>query len=174
MPSHHEKRVLPHRPEQLFALVADIERYPEFLPWCIAARDNRREAVDGGEIVWSDLVIGFKLVRERFTSKVTLTPGTGGEPPRIDVEYVDGPMKYLRNHWVFRPAPGGHCEIDFYVDFEFRSKMLQRLIGVLFHEAISRMVAAFERRAATLYGTASAAERDVGIASTTAENVSGS
>lgn len=158
MPSHHELRVLPHSPEQLYGLVADIERYPEFLPWCIAARNNRRETIPTGEIVWSDLVIGFKLVRERFTSKVTLTPGAAGEAPRIDVEYVDGPMKFLRNHWVFRPAPEGSCEggceIDFFVDFEFRSKILQRLIGVLFHEAISRMVAAFERRASVLYGPA--------------------
>jgi coenzyme Q-binding protein COQ10 len=161
MPAHHEKRVLPHSPDQLFALVADIERYPEFLPWCIAARNNRREATAGGETVWSDLVIGFKLVRERFTSKVTLLPGADGEPPRIDVEYVDGPMKYLRNHWVFRPTGNGHCEIDFYVDFEFRSRMLQRLIGVLFHEAVSRMVAAFERRAAALYGTERATASDV-------------
>lgn len=157
MPAHHEKRVLPHDPQKLYALVADIERYPEFLPWCLAARNNRREATQEGEIVWSDLVIGFKLVRERFTSKVTLTPGggeTGDEPPRIDVEYIDGPMKYLHNHWIFRPAPEGDgCEIEFFVDFEFRSKLLQRIIGVLFHEAVSRMVVAFEKRADALYGT---------------------
>jgi coenzyme Q-binding protein COQ10 len=157
MPSHHELRVLPYSPQHLYDLVGDIERYPEFLPWCLAARNNRRERTATGEIIWSDLVIGFRLVRERFTSKVTLTPAAGGEPPRIDVEYVDGPMQYLRNHWVFRPTPDGGCEIDFFVDFEFRSKMLQRLIGVLFHEAVSRMVAAFERRAAALYGSPDAA-----------------
>jgi coenzyme Q-binding protein COQ10 len=157
MPSHHEKRTLPHRPDQLYALVADIESYPEFLPWCLAARNTRRERTASGEIVWSDLVIGFRLVRERFTSKVTLTPGDAGEPPRIDVEYIQGPLKYLKNHWVFRPAPGGGCEIDFFVDFEFRSRILQRLIGVLFHEAITRMVAAFEKRANDLYGTPDAA-----------------
>lgn len=159
MPSHHEKRVLPWSPQQLYALVGDIERYPEFLPWCLAARNNRRERTEDGEIVWSDLVIGFKLVRERFTSKVTLHPGggPGNAPPRIDVEYVDGPMKYLQNHWVFRPASeagdGGGCELEFFVDFEFRSRLLQKLIGALFHEAVTRMVAAFEKRAAALYGT---------------------
>ena len=153
MPSHHEKRALPYSPEQLYVLVADIESYPEFLPWCLAARNNKRETTDTGEIVWSDLVIGFRLVREKFTSKVTLTPEESGQPPRIDVEYIDGPLKYLRNHWVFEPAPGGGCEIDFFVDFEFRSKMLQRLIGALFHEAVTRMVRAFETRAHALYDT---------------------
>ena len=97
-------------------------------------------------------MIWFKLVRERFTSKVTLIPGHDDKPPRIDVEYVDGPLKYLRNHWVFEPLADGGCEIDFFVDFEFRSRMLQRLIGVLFHEAVTRMVAAFEKRALVLYG----------------------
>jgi coenzyme Q-binding protein COQ10 len=152
MPSHHEKRVLPHSPEKLYALVADIERYPEFLPWCLAARNNRREQTPTGEIIWSDLVIGFKLVRERFTSKVTLTPVTGDAPPRIDVEYVDGPLKYLNNHWVFVETADGGCEIDFFVDFEFRSRLLQGLIGALFHEAVMRMVRAFEKRADALYG----------------------
>jgi coenzyme Q-binding protein COQ10 len=152
MPSYGEKRVLPHSPEKLFALVADVERYPEFLPWCIAARNNRREDTPTGEIIWSDLVIGFKLVRERFTSKVTLTPGTDDDPPRIDVEYVDGPLKYLHNHWIFAPTAEGGCEIDFFVDFEFRSRLLQGLIGALFHEAVMRMVRAFEKRADALYG----------------------
>ncbi len=152
MPSHKEKRVLPYRPEQMFDLVADIETYPEFLPWCLAARNRKREKVDDGEIVWSDLVVGFKLVRERFTSKVHLRPGEDGEPSRIDVEYVDGPLKFLRNHWVFEPHGDGGCEIDFFVEFEFRSRILQKMIGALFHEAVSRMVAAFERRAGELYG----------------------
>jgi coenzyme Q-binding protein COQ10 len=152
MPAHHEKRVLLHSPDQLYALVADIESYPEFLPWCLAARNNRRERRGASEIVWSDLVIGFRFVREHFASKVTLTPGDGENSPRIDVEYVDGPLRYLRNHWVFDPGPGGGCEIDFFVDFEFRSKVLQRLIGALFHEAVTRMVRAFEKRAQDLYG----------------------
>lgn len=152
MPSHKEIKVLPYTPDQLFALVADIESYPEFLPWCLAARNRKREHVSDGEIVWSDLVVGFKLIRERFTSKVTLAPGGKLEDPRIDVEYVDGPLKFLRNHWVFVPHGDGGCEIDFYVEFEFRSRIFEKMIGALFHEAVSRMVGAFEKRADALYG----------------------
>jgi coenzyme Q-binding protein COQ10 len=136
----------------MYDLVADIERYPEFLPWCIAARNKKREQAGSGEIVWSDLVVGFKLVRERFTSKVTLTPPIDDKDARIDVEYVDGPLKFLRNHWVFMPGKDGGCEIDFFVEFEFRNKLLQKLIGTLFHEAVTRMVGAFEKRADALYG----------------------
>lgn len=137
----------------MYDLVADIERYPEFLPWCLAARNRKREPAGSGEIVWSDLVVGFKLVRERFTSKVTLTPPAASENARIDVEYVDGPLKFLRNHWVFLPGKDGGCEIDFFVEFEFRNKLLQKLIGTLFHEAVTRMVGAFEKRADALYGS---------------------
>jgi coenzyme Q-binding protein COQ10 len=152
VPSHKEIKVLPYTPYQLFALVADIESYPEFLPWCLAARNRKREKASDGEIVWSDLVVGFRLIRERFTSKVTLTPGGDADDPRIDVEYVDGPLKFLRNHWVFVPHGDGGCEIDFYVEFEFRSRIFEKMIGALFHEAVSRMVGAFEKRADALYG----------------------
>ena len=143
--------MLPYTPDQLYALVGDIENYPVFLPWCIAARNRKREDGDDCLIIWSDLVIGFKLIRERFTSKVTLKPGHDAEHARIDVEYVDGPLKFLRNHWVFVPREDGACEIDFYVEFEFRSRILEKIIGTLFHEAVSRMVGAFEKRAAELY-----------------------
>ncbi len=143
MPTHAERRVLPYTSEQLFKLVSEIERYPEFLPWCIAARHRKRE----GNVVWSDLIIGFRMIREKFTSKVTLDA-----PNKIDVEYVDGPLRYLRNHWEFIDLPDGCCEIDFYVEFEFKSKILQKLIGALFHEAVTRMVRAFEARARDLYG----------------------
>ena len=142
MATHAEKRVLPYSPEQLFDLVADIERYPEFLPWCRAARITRRE----GDVVYADLVIGFKVFRERFTSKVTLC-----KPNAVDVQYVTGPMRYLNNHWRFVPHERG-CLIDFYIDFEFRSAIVQRVIGVLFNEAARRMVSAFEARAKQLYG----------------------
>jgi coenzyme Q-binding protein COQ10 len=144
MPTHAEKRELPYRPEQLFDLVADIERYPEFLPWCVAARVRSR---DDNAIV-ADLVIGFKMVRERFTSRVKLDRAN----LRIDVAYAEGPFRYLNNHWRFEPLPNGHCRIDFYVDFEFHSPILQRIIGVLFNEAVKRMVHAFENRARRLYG----------------------
>ncbi len=142
MPTHTEQRVLPYTPEQLFALVADIERYPEFLPWCVAARIRERST----DFISADLVIGFKLFRERFTSNVKLDP-----PGRIDVTYAEGPFRYLNNHWIFERVPGG-CRIDFFVDFEFKSRLLQKAIELLFGEAVRRMVAAFEARARQLYG----------------------
>ncbi len=159
MLTHKEIRIVPHSPKQLYELVADIEKYPDFLPWCIAARNRSREPVENGELVTADMVIGFKMFRERVTSKVTLHPpgdgaDGGGNHGRIDVEYVEGPLKYLQNHWVFVPADGGGCEIDFFVDFEFRSRLLQKIVGALFHEAVSRMVASFERRATALFGPA--------------------
>lgn len=142
MPTHAERRTLPFTPEQLFALVADVEKYPEFLPWCVGARIRRRQ---GNEIL-ADLIVGFKMFRERFTSRVTLTPSD-----RIDVAYSEGPFKYLDNHWLFEADGKGGCIIDFYVDFEFRSRVLQSLIGMVFNEAVSRMVSAFEKRARDLY-----------------------
>jgi coenzyme Q-binding protein COQ10 len=142
MPTHAEQRIVPYTPEQMYALVADIERYPEFLPWCVAARIRERRA----DFVSADLVIGFKVFRERFTSNVTLDP-----PDRIDVTYAEGPFRYLNNHWSFERVPGG-CRIEFFVDFEFKSRVLQKVIEVLFGEAVRRMVAAFDGRARQLYG----------------------
>lgn len=147
MPTHAEKKVLPYTPEQMYRLVADVERYPEFLPWCLAARIRRRD----GNVMWADLVIGFKMVRERFTSRVELNEADC----RIDVQYTEGPFKYLNNHWIFLPHQAGCC-VDFYVDFEFRSKMLQKIMGLLFNEAVRRMVQAFETRAGELYAPAAA------------------
>jgi len=147
MPTHAEKRVLPYSQAQLFDLVADVERYPEFLPWCLAARVRERSA----NAITADLLIGFRMVRERFTSRVVLE-----RPNRIDVSYSKGPFRYLNNHWEFIAQPDGRCLIDFYVDFEFRSRLLQRLIEVLFNEAVRRMVSAFEARARALYGAAPA------------------
>jgi coenzyme Q-binding protein COQ10 len=143
MPTHAEQRLLPYTDQQLFDLVADVERYPEFLPWCLGARIREKSPT----IIVADLLIGFKMVRERFTSRVELE-----RPRRIDVAYTDGPFRYLNNHWEFIPQAGGGCLIDFYVDFEFRSRMLQRIIGMLFNEAVRRMVGAFEGRARQLYG----------------------
>jgi coenzyme Q-binding protein COQ10 len=127
----------------MYALVADVERYPEFLPWCMAARIRERRS----DFIDADLIIGFRLFRERFTSHVKLDP-----PSRIDVTYAEGPFRYLDNHWTFERVPGG-CRIDFFVDFEFKSRLLQRVIQVLFGEAVKRMVAAFEGRARQLYGS---------------------
>ncbi len=142
MPTHAEKRFLPYTPEQVFDLVADIERYPEFLPWCVGARIRERR----DNVILGDLLIGWRMVRERFTSRVTLN-----RPDRIDVEYTEGPFKYLKNHWALERQPGG-CLVDFYVDFEFRSRFLQGVISALFNEAVKRMVSAFEKRAKELYG----------------------
>lgn len=144
MPTHAEKRVVHQSPGQLFDLVADIERYPEFLPWCIGARIKRRD----GRVLHADLVIGYKLIRERFTSRVD----PQRDRMRIDVAYTEGPFRYLNNHWVFEPHPDG-CMIDFYVDFEFHNRMLQSVIGLFFNEAVRRMVQAFETRADDLYGS---------------------
>ena len=145
MPTHAEQRLRPYKPEQLFDLGADIESYPQFLPWCLAARIRKRE----GDMIEADLVIGFKMIRERFTSRVHLNRSE----MRIDVSYAEGPFRYLNNHWKFQPEPNGGCLVDFYVDFEFRSALLQKIIGALFNEAVRRMVAAFETRARRLYGT---------------------
>ena len=144
MPTHAEQRHLPYTPDQLYQLVADVEKYPRFLPWCKACRITRREDMS----FWADLIVSFKVYRERFGSKVTLHD----KDLLIDVEYIDGPFKYLNNHWKFVDAGDGGCIVDFYVDFEFKNRVLQNLIGLLFNEAVRRMVAAFEARAKDLYG----------------------
>lgn len=142
MTVHSEKRVLPYSPEQLYALVADVKSYPEFLPWCMAARIRHQDDY----ALEADLIIGFQMFRERFTSYVTLDP----DDLEIKVEYAEGPFKYLTNEWRFLEHDDG-CEIDFYVDFEFNSRLLQSVIETLFTEAVRRMVGAFETRADALY-----------------------
>ncbi len=142
MPTHAEKRELPYSPEQLFELVAAIERYPEFIPWCRAVRVIRRDS----DSITADVVVGFKVFRERFTCVVTLAP-----PSAVDVAYLKGPLRYLNNHWRFIANPQGGCTLDFYVDFEFHSALMQRVIKLLFNEAVRRMVSAFETRARALY-----------------------
>lgn len=144
MHSHSERRIVPHRAEQIFDLIADVDRYPEFLPWCVAARVLSRSETE----MRADLAIGFKGIRERFTSRVALDrPNL-----QIDVHYEKGPFKYLHNHWRFEPLDGNKCGIDFHVEFEFRSHILEVLMGRLFDEAVRRMVRAFENRADALYG----------------------
>lgn len=148
MPTHSEKRKLPYTARQMYDLVADVARYPEFLPWTAAARiRSRTPRDDGAEVVEADLVISFKVFRERFGSRVTLWP----DEMRIDTEYLDGPFRYMKSNWAFRDVEGG-CEVEFFVDFEFRNAILQRVIGVVFDEAMRRVVRAFEARAQSLYG----------------------
>lgn len=139
---------MPYRARQIYDLVADVERYPEFLPWTAAARIRSRRPIDGGEVMDADLVISFKVFRERFGSRVTLYPQEG----RIETVYIDGPFRHMKSHWTVRDAEGGGCIVDFHVDFEFRNPVLRRLIGVVFDEAMRRVVRAFEARARALYG----------------------
>jgi coenzyme Q-binding protein COQ10 len=149
VPTHAEKRVLPHTPQQLFDLVADMERYSEFLPWCLAVRIKSREE---NKLV-AEIIIGFKMFRERFSSCDVLSPPDQdhGGAGRIDVTYEEGPFRYLNNHWIFEPHEKG-CLLYFFIDFEFRSAVMKRLMGGLFNEAAGHMVTAFEMRARELYG----------------------
>ena len=142
MPKHAETRHLPYSAEQMFDLVADVKRYPEFLPWVTAMRVRK----DGATETVADMIVGFKGLRETFTSRV--------EKHRADtihVEYVDGPLKYLRNDWRFRPEGEG-CAVDFQVDFAFKNRVFEMLAGQVFGTALRRMIGAFETRAAELYG----------------------
>lgn len=147
MPTHTETRTLPYSAQQMYDLVADVARYPEFLPWCAAARVRSVTPEGDHEVMKADLVISFKVFRERFGSRVTLWP----EARRIETAYLDGPFKYMVSQWAFRDVDGG-SEIDFFVDFEFRNAILQSVIGVVFNDAMQRIVRAFERRATELYG----------------------
>ena len=142
MPTYAERKIVPYRPDQLFDLVADVGRYPEFLPWCVGARVRTRTETQ----LVADLTIGFGPLRESFTSRVTLE-----RPSRIRVRYENGPFRYLNNQWMFEPHPRG-CAVDFFVDFEFRSRILRAAMNVVFNEAVRRMVNAFERRARAVYG----------------------
>ena len=144
MATHSEQRSLPHSSEQLFGLVADVEKYPEFLPWCVGARIRSRES----DLLVADLMIGFNGLNEQFTTQVKLDRVA----MKIDVIYQDGPFKYLNNRWLFMSKNAGACDLDFFIDFEFKSRLLQALMGPLFGEAVRRMVGAFESRALHLYG----------------------
>ena len=146
MPTHSETRFLPYTPQQMYNLVADVSSYPKFLPWCAAAR-IRSQSLDGDSMVMeADLVISFKVFRERFGSRVTLWPNDH----RIETEYLDGPFRYMKSSWAFKEVDGG-CDVSFFVDFEFKNAILQGIIGVVFNEAMQRIVRAFERRAQELY-----------------------
>lgn len=152
MPGIRETRTLPYSAEQMFDLVADVAHYPDFLPWVIATRvrsDSDTEMV-------ADMLVGFKALREKFTSRVVKQ-----RPERLEVIYVDGPMRDLDNVWHFRPLPGGGCEIDFCVDFAFKNKMFEMLAGQYFDRAFRKMVAAFETRADALYGNNSSSAQSV-------------
>lgn len=146
MTAHSETRTLPFTPEQMYDLVADVARYPEFLPWTAAARIRSVDDMGDHTVMLADLVVSFKVFRERFGSRVTLWP----QEMKIDTSYIDGPFKYLDSTWTFRPADKG-CEVQFDVDFEFRNRILQGAAGMFFYEAMQRIVRAFEKRAHDIY-----------------------
>jgi coenzyme Q-binding protein COQ10 len=143
MPRHSETRHLPYTPEQLFELVADVSSYDEFLPWVVAVRIRSSSETE----TVADLVVGFSAFKERFTSRVVKH-----WPDRICVDYIEGPLKYLHNEWEFERADDGGTNLQFSVDFAFKSRLFETLAGQMFDRALRRMTSAFERRAAALYG----------------------
>jgi coenzyme Q-binding protein COQ10 len=151
MPTHSETRALPYSATQMYDLVADVAQYPQFIPWISAARVRSVTPEGDHDVMLADLVVGFKMFRERFMSRVTLWDALR----RIDTEYVDGPFKHMISKWEFVETDTG-CDVKFHVDFEFRNRLLQGAAGLFFHEAMQRIVRAFETRATALYGEADA------------------
>jgi len=152
MPGIREVRQLPYSAEKMFDLVADVANYGEFLPWVKATRvrsDSETEMI-------ADMLVGFKALREKFTSRVEKK-----RPGEILVHYIDGPLKDLDNHWLFRPLDEASCEIEFSVDFTFRSPLFEKMAGQYFDRAFRKMVAAFEERANQLYGSNSSSATSV-------------
>jgi len=141
MPRHTEKRTLPYPPETLYAIVADVKRYPEFLPWVLEA--DIIKTTERGFL--ADLTVGYKLFQDTYRSEVVLTPHE-----RIHIQYINGPFKHLHNHWVFTPAASNSVDIDFFIDFEFQSSLFQSMIQSVFTEAVKKMITAFEERARVL------------------------
>src|SRR3954462_1540174 len=161
MPRHTETRNLPYTPEQLFDLVADVGRYQEFLPWVAATRIRSNSET----MMVADLVVGFGALKETFASRVEKE-----RPNRIHVEYVEGPLKYLHNSWKFRPDGKGGSEIDFCVDFAFKSRIFESIAGQMFDRALRRMIQAFEDRAHQLYGGTPQASGVEGMSSSSAQS----
>lgn len=149
MPSFSDTRRVQHSAAEMFALVADCEKYPQFLPLCEALVIKKRTSLPNGrEFLVADMTVSFKFVRETYTSRVVLDAANS----RILVEYVDGPFRHLDNRWTFRPVTETSCDVDFYIDYEFRSRTLQLLMGAMFDQAFHRFSAAFVTRADVVYG----------------------
>ena len=149
MPQFTTVRRVHHRAEQMFGLVADVEKYPEFLPMCEALSVRSRKERDGKALLIADMTVGYKLIRETFTSQVLLKP----EDNVIDVKYLDGPFRYLDNRWTFKPVDdGSECDVEFFIDYQFKSRSLALLMGAMFETAFQRFAAAFEKRADEVYG----------------------
>ncbi|WP_313526862.1 type II toxin-antitoxin system RatA family toxin [Shinella sp.] len=150
MPQFETRRPVPHSPEQMYALVADVERYPEFLPLCEALSVRSRKERDGKELLVADMTVGYKAIRETFTTQVLLN----GAERAIDVKYIDGPFRYLDNRWRFEPVPDGGCSVHFFIDYEFKSRILGALMGSMFDRAFRMFTDAFEKRADAIYPAA--------------------
>jgi coenzyme Q-binding protein COQ10 len=163
MPKHSETRALPYSPEQMFDLVADVGRYGEFLPWVSAVRVRSNSDIQ----MVADLIVGFKGLRESFTSRVEKQ-----RPGHIRVDYLEGPLKHLNNDWKFRSDGKGGCLVDFCVDFAFKNRVFEMLAGQVFDRALRKMINAFEERAARLYGDSAGASDATapGISSSSAHN----
>ena len=151
MTRHTQRKWVRHSADEMLALVMDVKRYPEFLPWCTGTRIKTHDIQDEQEFMTADMMIAFKMVREKFTSQVDCNRQTR----EINIQYIDGPFEHLQNRWRFEQNEDGTCTIDFLIDFEFKSRALKVLISALFDEAVRRMVDAFEKRADRLYGPSS-------------------
>lgn len=148
MPKFETTKRTSHSAEQMFALVADVERYPEFLPLCEALTVRSRKERDGRTMLVADMTVGYKAIRETFTSQVLLKP----EVNEIDVQYLEGPFRYLNNLWRFVPVGPTACDVQFFIDYEFKSRILGAVMGAMFDRAFRMFTDAFEKRADAIYG----------------------
>ncbi|MGN6584408.1 MAG: type II toxin-antitoxin system RatA family toxin [Rhizobiaceae bacterium] len=148
MPQFETTRQVAHSPERMFALVADIEKYPQFLPMCEALSVRSRKERDGVTVLVADMSVGYKAIRETFTSQVVLK----ADENVIDVRYLDGPFRYLQNKWNFLPANDGGCEVHFFIEYEFKNRILGAMMGAMFDRAFRMFSGAFEKRANEVYG----------------------
>jgi coenzyme Q-binding protein COQ10 len=142
MPAHNEQTILPFTPQQMFDLVMDIERYPEFLPWCSDLKIIERKKTE----LLADMSVGYKFFRETFRTRVKFV-----QDKEIHIEYLTGPLKHLKNDWLFSAEKNNSCKINFHIDFEFQNRLLQAIAESFFNKALGRMMAAFETRATELY-----------------------
>jgi len=150
MPQFETRRSVPHSADQMFDLVADVERYPAFLPLCEGLTVRSRKERDGKELLIADMTVGYKAIRETFTTQVLLNRAERA----IDVKYIDGPFRYLDNRWRFEPLPEGGSSVHFFIDYEFKSRILGALMGSMFDRAFRMFTEAFEKRAAAIYPAA--------------------
>ncbi len=148
MPKFDTTRTVAHTPQHMFDLVADVERYPEFLPLCESLTVRKRRERDDRTLLVADMTVGYKAIRETFTSQVLLKP----DELVIDVKYIDGPFRYLDNRWTFTESPAGGCDVGFSIDYAFKSRMLSALMGSMFDRAFHKFSEAFEKRADAIYG----------------------